>query len=89
MMKAIEDNVSKPAEEIIMARASWLKRWIQRASDLAVEERALHSAMPSHRRKILGGKRILLLREIIQDMQYPDPEIADLIANGFDLIGTC
>ena len=88
MMKAIEDNVNKPAEETIMARASWLKRWIQRARDLDGEEKALHSAMPSHRRKILEGKRILLLKEIIQDIQYPDPEIADLIANGFDLIGT-
>ena len=89
MMKAIEDNVNKPAEEIIMARASWLKKWIQRAKDLDVEEKALHGAMPPHRRKILEGKRILLLKEIILDMQYPDPEIADLIANGFDLIGTC
>ena len=60
MMKAIEDNVNKPAEEIITARASWLKRWIQRARDLDGEEKALHSAMPSHRRKILEGKRILL-----------------------------
>ena len=89
MMKAIEDNVNKSAEEIIMARASWLKKWIQRAKDLDVEEKGLHSAMPPHRRKILEGKRILLLKEIIRDMQYPDPEIADLIANGFDLIGTC
>ena len=89
MMKAIEDNVNKSAEEIILARASWLKKWIQRAKDLDGEEKRLHSAMPPHRRKILEGKRILLLKEIIRDMQYPDPEIADLIANGFDLIGTC
>ena len=58
-------------------------------TNLEVEEKALHGAMPPHRRKILEGKRILLLKEIILDMQYPDPEIADLIANGFDLIGTC
>ena len=89
MMKAIEDNVNKSAEEIILARASWLKKWIQRAKDLDGEEKRLHSAMPPHRRKILEGKRILLLKEIIRDMQYPDPEIADLIADGFDLIGTC
>ena len=64
-----------------------MKRWIQRAREF--EEKALHSAMLPHTSKILEGKRILLLREITEEMQYPDPEIVDLIANGFDLIGTC
>ncbi len=89
MLQTIEDNVNIAVEEVIIARASWLKKWIKRAQELEPEEKALHRTLPLHRQKILEGKRILLLKEIISDMKYPDPEIADLIANGFDLIGTC
>ena len=89
VLKAVDDNLNKSPECLIMFRAKWLKKWIKRAQELEDDEKALHLSMPPHRRRILVGKRILLLKEIIKDMEYPDPQIADLIANGFDLIGTC
>ena len=55
-----------------MDRASWLKKWTSRALELAAEEKALRSRLPGHRKKILEGKRLLVLREILAEEKYPD-----------------
>ncbi|CAJ1399746.1 unnamed protein product, partial [Effrenium voratum] len=51
------------------------------------EEKRLMDALPPHRRKVLQGKRLVLLREILQDAGYPDVKLAEDIAAGFDLVG--
>ena len=87
LSNAIRSNVNEKPEKIVTDRAAWFKKWTRRALELRKQEADLHKKMPSHRRQILEGKRILLLREIIEDMNYPDPGIVDLIEKGFDLVG--
>ena len=55
--------------------------------ELSNQEKELHAQLPKHRRDILRGKRFLVLREMLEEMQYPDPGIVDSMINGFDLVG--
>ena len=89
ILRAVEANCSWKTEVVIMDRASWLKKWTSRALELAAEEEALHSRLPGHRKKILEGKRLLILREILAEEKYPDLRLVDDIEAGFDLVGTC
>lgn len=88
LLNAIENNVNMKPEEVISKRASWLKKWTHRALELKEKEAKLHAGLRKHRKAILQGKRILVLREIVEEMNYPDPEVVGLILNGFDLVGS-
>ena len=72
IIRAIEANCKWKPEEVILHRARWLKKWTNRAMELAKEEHHLHDRLPPHRKKILDGKRLLVLKEILEDEGYPD-----------------
>ena len=87
MMEAIRKNALLKPSQVVSFRANWFKRWTARALELRGEEKRLMDALPPHRRKVLQGKRLVLLREILQDAGYPDVKLAEDIAAGFDLVG--
>ena len=62
-------------------------KWSKRAKELEVDERRLHADLPPHLQHILKGKRLLLLKEVLEDLQYPDQSLVDEIASGFTLHG--
>ena len=64
-----------------------MKRWLRRSLELREEEKALHEGLPDHLKKILGGKRLLLWKEILQDLGYPDVSVVDDMISGFALTG--
>ena len=51
------------------------------------EEQALHQKLPQHLQRILEGKRLLLWREILVDLEYPDVAVIDDMCSGFKLTG--
>ena len=55
----------------------------KRAKELEADERKLHADLPPHLQHILKGKRLLLLKEVLEDLQYPDQSLVDEIASGF------
>ena len=87
--EAIKNNVTLSPDQLVLKRAAWLKKWTSRALELSRQEAELHDHWPQHRRKILQGKRFLVLQEMIKDMQFPDPGIAKEMIEGFNLIGNC
>ena len=87
MRRAIKMNATMDPQQIILMRAQWLKKWLTRASELAQDEARLRGTMPSHMVKILEGKRLLVLREILAAENYPDLGVVGAIQNGFDLVG--
>ncbi len=89
IVEAVGANCSWKSEVVIMHRAKWLKKWTSRALELAAEEKKLHSRLPCHRKKILEGKKLLVLKEMLADEMYPDQRLVDDIESGFDLVGTC
>ena len=69
------------------SRAAFLKKWLKRSLELKNEEQSLHQKLPHHLQRILEGKRLLLWREILVDLEYPDVAVIDDICSGFKLTG--
>ena len=54
---------------------------------LKPQEEALHDKMPPHLQRILQGKRLLLWKEILQELGYADWKIVDEAIEGFRITG--
>ena len=83
----LRNNFSGDDYVLTKERASFLWKWSKRAKELEVDERRLHADLPPHLQHILKGKRLLLLKEVLEDLQYPDQSLVDEIASGFTLHG--
>ena len=68
-------------------RASCLWKWSKRAKELNSEEMKFHKGLAPHLQHLLKGKRLLLLKEVLEDLGYPDHSLVDEIASGFTLHG--
>ena len=75
------------ASRLALDRASWFQRWTQRARELASQEDELKGRLPAHLKRILAPKRLLLWREILAEIKYPDMEVFDELVNGTELVG--
>ena len=68
-------------------RASFMKKWLKRSLELKKSEEDLHRALDGHLKQLLHGKRLLLWREILEDLGYPDVQVVDQMIKGFPLTG--
>ena len=66
-------------------RASFLKKWMKRAVELRADEKKLHDNLPAHLQRLLSNKKLLLWKEILVDLEYPDFKVVDEICQGFPL----
>ena len=73
--------------ELSKSRNDWLKRWLQRSRELQPDEDKLRDSMPEHVRIVLGGKRLLLLDEMLRSIHHPDVHLVKDICSGFTLSG--
>lgn len=83
----LKNNFAGDDYALTKERASFLWKWSRRAKELEADESKLHAGLPPHLQHLLKGKRLLLLKEVLEDLQYPDRELVDEIANGFTLHG--
>ena len=74
--------------ERFAVRAAFMKKWLKRSLELKDDEQKLHEGMPPYLQKILKGKRLLLWKEILLDLGYPDAQVVDDVISGFSLTGT-
>ena len=89
MRLAIDSNSNSRLRmrQILERRASFFKKWIERAKQLDPAECELHEAMPAHR-AVLEGKRALLFGEMLSEYRYRGAAVAKDLAEGFQLVGT-
>ena len=91
-------KMNKPLEELIeqlvhrpssvrSRRKSYLDKWTKRSRVLEPEEENLKSSMSKHRKHILGSKRILLFKEMLEDVGYDDVEVVNEFISGATLTG--
>ena len=85
---AISLNINLPPGDLVSLRAAWFKKWIVRIEELESDERSLKASMPEHLRKILSPKRLLVFREMLAELGYPDLGVFDEIACGTGLAGS-
>ena len=81
------DNFHLPPYLVAKKRIDFFKKWSARASELRSEEDKLKQSLEPYAAKVLEGKRLLVLREILQSLDYPDTHLVDDIARGFPLSG--
>ena len=83
----LKSLVRDKPEKRFAKRAAFMKKWLKRSLELRKDEDALHERLPCHLQQILKGKRLLLLKEILIDLKYPDVGVVDDIISGFKLTG--
>ena len=49
-----------------------IRKWLKRASELASKEKDLHDSLDPEVARVLKGKRLLALEEILNDIGFPD-----------------
>ena len=81
------DRLLCSAPKLTGERANFLKRWSNRAVELKDDEMALHRSLPEHLQTVLKGKRLLLWKEILEDLSYSDVKVVDEIIKGFPMTG--
>eukprot|EP00435_Cladocopium_sp_Y103_P062782 s463_g24.t1 len=84
---ALESLLKGGMAERFQMRANFMKKWLRRSLELRGAEQQLHDGMPTQLKNILAGKRLLLWKEILQDLNYPDVAVVDDIMSGFALTG--
>ena len=85
--KAIAANAKLSVSDLIKRRIDFFGHWTTRAKALANDERKLHQSLPMHRREILKGKRLLLMKEMLTELGYRDAALVDDLISGFCLVG--
>ena len=75
------------AADLSLRRTKFLKRLLQRANELRDQEAELHESLPVHLKKVLKGKRILLWKEVLVQLGYPDAKVMDEVVKGFPMTG--
>ena len=68
-------------------RALLVKKLSRRAIELDREENRLHADMPEEVARVLNGKRLLLLQEVAESVDWPDSAVFTELKAGFDLVG--
>ena len=84
---AVKKVASLSAEQIILIRGRWFGKYVAEAKELEVENRRILRTMPSEMREVMKTKRFALMRKILVDHGYPDVQIVDDMAAGFELVG--
>ena len=83
----LKQNFADEPYKIIKERATFLKQWTVRCEELEAQEQELHCSLEPHMREVLSGKRLLLFREMLLALDYPDQTLVDAISRGFQLSG--
>lgn len=85
---AIRNNFKPTSvQSLPAARARWFAKWTSRAKQLTASDVALKSSLPPHAAHILEPKRLLLFKEILEEIGYPDVGVFDELVHGTELVG--
>lgn len=85
--EVLEQNMSGDILTLAKRRIAFLVKWTKRAKELEQDERNFKLSMPIHLRKLLGRKRLLLWKEMLDEYNYPDTGLIDEMSVGFKLTG--
>ena len=73
--------------EVVSVRTDFVKRWLTRAQELSVLEKDFRAKMDPSISKVTAKKRILLFKEILEQLKYPDLQVVEELSLGVDLRG--
>ncbi|CAE7251922.1 unnamed protein product [Symbiodinium sp. CCMP2592] len=82
------EALTKGPEWVQRQRCSKLKLWLSWAKELQVAEGEMKGKLDPDIGRVLRGKRLLLLKRIADDMDWPDKDWLGELLEGFDLVGS-
>ena len=85
--QALFDLLTTPPSSIASKRADFLKHVLEVRSRLEPDEAALHGSMAPHIRRVMKGKRLLLLQHLLAECGYDDMGVMDDLVGGAALTG--
>ena len=88
MIKALFSNLTESPHQLTKSRCQFLKKWANRAASLQKAERELHDSMPQQVRRVMEGKRIVVMEELATEMGWLDMRLFSELREGFKLVGT-
>ena len=88
MIRALFSNLAEAPHQLTKSRCQFLRKWAKRAASLQTAEHELHESMPQHVRRVMEGKRILVMEELAKEMDWPDMGLFSELREGFKLVGT-
>ena len=83
----IEQNFSMAPADLALVRCRELTKWTMRAEQLKQQELEFKQSLPKHMQPLMRRKRLLLLKEMLEAVDYPDKKLFDDIAHGFCITG--
>ena len=87
VQQVLRENLHGNAFDLAKKRIQYLWKWSSRATELKQAEAEHKARMPPHLAELLRNKRLLLLQEMLEDLDYPDKELVKDISEGFKLTG--
>ena len=87
VQEVLMENFHKPPYSLAKKRLEFIKKYTSKAESNKLEELKLRAKMPDHIRKLMQGKRIALMGEMLADLNFPDGDLIADITNGFKLSG--
>ena len=78
--EVIEQNFSMAPAELALVRCRELTKWTVRAEHLKQQELEFKQSSPEHMKPLMRRKRLLLLKEMLEAVDYPDKQLVDDIA---------
>eukprot|EP00435_Cladocopium_sp_Y103_P000018 s3918_g1.t1 len=85
--EVIEQNLSMEPAELALLRCKELTRWTVRAEQLKQQEAEYKKSLPEHMQPLMQKKRILLFKEMLEAVDYPDKRLIADMSNGFSITG--
>ena len=83
----IKDNLFHEERNTENIRVEFFNRWLERAKELNRVAVSEQGEMEDYAKTVLAGKRLQLMGEILQSLDYPDVELVADIKSGFRLAG--
>ena len=87
VQEVLTENFHKPPYSLAKKRLEFIKKYTSKAESNKLDELKLRAKMPDHIRKLMQGKRIALMGEMLADLNFPDENLIADITNGFKLSG--
>ena len=84
---AVQQNVEWTDLQMSNYRIAWCRRWMKRAAELESAEKEDAALRHPTVAEITAGKRLLLTREMLEDIGYEDVQALNLLSEGATLAG--
>ena len=85
--RAIFEVLTTQPAVISKRRTDFLKKVLERRAQLEPDEVELHKSMAPHIRRVMKGKKLLLLKTLLIDYGYDDLDVMDELIHGAAMTG--